>query len=391
MIVSRTRRDSVENKYEEALRMGNVNLRIGELRRRKGITQQELSEVVKVSFQTISKWENGSTMPDITYLPVLAEYFQVSVDQLMGIVPLEGEEYIAERTGTAQFWENKLEYLLRTRKSAWNSDYMQFLIEQVWKLDKPVKVLDCGCGYGFLGLLLMPLLPEGSTYTGIDLAEKLLERGKALFAEKGYEAHFIHKDVYEYHVKDKYDLVISQAVLRHLDTPEVFLQRMITFAKKDAHIVCIESNREFECDGLYIDGMDYFELCRHEGMEKHWRSELEQQGRDYAIAMRIAHMMRRQGLRDVDVRMNDKVQFVTPQAEDYEQTKQDFVEYNDWNAGLSEEKKEKVIRFLMTHGMSRKEAIGYCNRNVEIADYFKEHPDAGYTFVKGTMISYGRK
>ena len=81
---------------------------------------------------------------------------------------------------------------------------MQFLIEQVWKLDKPVKVLDCGCGYGFMGLLLLPLLPKGSTYTGIDLAEKLLERGKQLFAEKGYEAHFINRDVYDYHAKEKW-------------------------------------------------------------------------------------------------------------------------------------------------------------------------------------------
>lgn len=42
-------------------------------------------------------------MPDITYLPVLAEYFKVSVDQLMGIVPLNWEEYIAQETGTGRF------------------------------------------------------------------------------------------------------------------------------------------------------------------------------------------------------------------------------------------------------------------------------------------------
>ena len=35
------------------------------------------------------------------------------------------------------------------------------------------------------------------------------------------------------------------------------------------------------------------------------------------------------------VRMNDRVDFVTSENEDYEQTKQDFVEYNDWNAGLN--------------------------------------------------------
>lgn len=143
--------------------MEKVNLRIAELRHKKNITQQELAKTVGVSFQTISKWESGSNMPDITYLPVLAEYFNVSIDQLMGIVPLTGEEYIGQKTGTGEFWENKLEYLLRTRKSSWNHDYMNFLIKQVWKIDKPVRVLDCGCGYGFLGMLIMPLLPKGST------------------------------------------------------------------------------------------------------------------------------------------------------------------------------------------------------------------------------------
>lgn len=371
--------------------MEKVNLRIAELRHKKNITQQELAKTVGVSFQTISKWESGSNMPDITYLPVLAEYFKVSIDQLMGIVPLTGEEYIGQKTGTGEFWENKLEYLLRTRKSSWNHDYMNFLIKQVWKIDKPVRVLDCGCGYGFLGMLIMPLLPKGSTYTGIDLAEKLLEKGKVLFSEKDYEVSFINKDVYDYHVKDRYDLVICQAVLRHMDRPEAFISKMIEFAKKEAYVICIDTNREFEFDGLYIDGMDYFELCRHDGLEKHWRSELEQQGRDYAVAIRTAHMMRRLGLRDVAVRMNDKVEFVTPGRQDYEQAKQDFVEYNDWNAGLSAEKKEKTIQFLMTHGMSRKEATDYCNRNVRIADFFRENPEAGYTFAKGTLISYGRK
>ena len=213
-------------------------------------------------------------MPDITVLPTLAEYFQVSVDQLLGMAPLEGEEYIPRRTGTGAFWEEKLEYLLRSRKNSWNVDYVEFLIQKVWKIDRPVKVLDCGCGYGFLGLLLMPFLPEGSTYTGIDFAEKLLEQGKQIFAGQNIKAQFINKNVYDYHAEEKYDLVICQAVLRHLDSPESFLQKMIEFARKDSYIVCIDSNREFECDGLYIEGMDYAELCRHSGLEKHWQAEL---------------------------------------------------------------------------------------------------------------------
>lgn len=54
----------------------------------------------------------------------------------------------------------------------WNVDYMRFLVRDVWKIDNPVTVLDCGCGYGALGLLLMPLLPSGSRYIGVDFNEQ---------------------------------------------------------------------------------------------------------------------------------------------------------------------------------------------------------------------------
>ena len=371
--------------------MKNINLRIAELRHKKKITQQELADMVGVSFQTISKWENGGAMPDITHLPNLAEYFDVSVDQLIGMVPLNEEAYIASKTGTGEFWEAKSEYLLRTRNTMWNDDYMEFLVKKVWKIDRPVKVLDCGCGYGFLGLLMMQYLPEGSTYTGIDMAENLIEMGQKLFATNKLQGELINADVYDYDAKESYDIVICQAVLRHLDSPESFVKKMMEFAKTGAYIICIDSNREFECDGLYIDGMDYFRLCEHAGMEKNWRTELEQQGRDYAAAIRNAHMMRKLGLKEVDVRMNDKVDFVTPQREDYERRKQDFIEYNDWNRGLTKEQKEKSIQYLLTHGMTRKEAIDFCERNIEIATFFRENPNAGYTFAKGTMISYGKK
>jgi len=102
-------------------------------------------------------------------------------------------------------------------------------------------------------------------------------------------------------------------------------------------------------------------------------------------------MMYKLGLKDVDVRMKDKVAFVTPAQEDYEQTRRDFLEYNDWNAGLSSQEMENTIHFLMNHGMSRKEATDYCTRNIRIAEFFQLHPDVGYTFAKGTMISYGKK
>ena len=48
-----------------------INEKIAKLRKESKLTQAQLADIVGVSFQTISKWENGSAMPDITYLPAL--------------------------------------------------------------------------------------------------------------------------------------------------------------------------------------------------------------------------------------------------------------------------------------------------------------------------------
>lgn len=56
---------------------------IRKLRLRNGITQQQLADDLRVSMQTISRWENAVTYPDIIMLPILARYFRVSVDYLL--------------------------------------------------------------------------------------------------------------------------------------------------------------------------------------------------------------------------------------------------------------------------------------------------------------------
>jgi len=61
-----------------------IGTNIKRLRVNKGITQEQLGDVLGVSSQAVSKWENESTLPDILSLPKLAEYFGISIDELMG-------------------------------------------------------------------------------------------------------------------------------------------------------------------------------------------------------------------------------------------------------------------------------------------------------------------
>ena len=55
------------------------------LRREKELTQEQAAEVFCVSPQAVSRWECGQTTPDITLLPVIAEYFGVSLEVLLGV------------------------------------------------------------------------------------------------------------------------------------------------------------------------------------------------------------------------------------------------------------------------------------------------------------------
>lgn len=54
------------------------------LRKNKGVTQTQLAEVLSVSSQSVSKWENHLSAPDISVLPVIARYFGITMDELFG-------------------------------------------------------------------------------------------------------------------------------------------------------------------------------------------------------------------------------------------------------------------------------------------------------------------
>lgn len=57
---------------------------IKEHRMKKGLTQEQLAYHFGVSSQTVSRWESGTTYPDIVMLPILADYFGISIDMLVG-------------------------------------------------------------------------------------------------------------------------------------------------------------------------------------------------------------------------------------------------------------------------------------------------------------------
>lgn len=62
----------------------NLNEQIAFLRKAKNVTQEEMAQSLGVTNQSVSKWESAQCCPDIQLLPAIADYFDVSVDELIG-------------------------------------------------------------------------------------------------------------------------------------------------------------------------------------------------------------------------------------------------------------------------------------------------------------------
>jgi len=62
--------------------MNLIGTKLQTLRKNKNITQAQLATVLSVSSQSVSKWENHLSVPDISLLPVIARYFGITMDEL---------------------------------------------------------------------------------------------------------------------------------------------------------------------------------------------------------------------------------------------------------------------------------------------------------------------
>ena len=82
--------------------------RIRYLRKQNNLTQEKLADFLGVTYQSVSKWECGTTMPDISMIVPLAKIFNVSIDELFGINSIENDK----------------------RKNYFDTEYFQF-----WKKD----------------------------------------------------------------------------------------------------------------------------------------------------------------------------------------------------------------------------------------------------------------
>ena len=125
-----------------------INERITFLRKQKGMTQEEVACALGVTNQAVSKWESAQCCPDIQLLPVIAELFEVTVDELMGHkaagglgdICLKIRSYFTELPEKESF-EKAYRIAALLHEIALTDGYKKFL---PWKKDRDYSIDDVG-------------------------------------------------------------------------------------------------------------------------------------------------------------------------------------------------------------------------------------------------------
>lgn len=124
--------------------------KIKSLRKQKNISQEVFANYLGVSFQAVSKWENGKTLPDLTMIPAIASFFGVSTDELFDFNLYQIEKNVdAIVTEHTKYWDTDLkksEEILREglKKYPGNDILLTCLMGILLDLDQHDEVITIG-------------------------------------------------------------------------------------------------------------------------------------------------------------------------------------------------------------------------------------------------------
>lgn len=101
-----------------------IDKNLQKLRSERGNTQEELAAFLSVSSQAVSKWERGESIPDVTLLPRIASYYNVTVDDLLGVGEIRKQEKIEEYSQKSLKLRNK--GLIKESLELWREAQSEF-------------------------------------------------------------------------------------------------------------------------------------------------------------------------------------------------------------------------------------------------------------------------
>lgn len=212
---------------------------IRSLRQKQGLTQAELAEALHVRYQTVSKWERGTTLPDTAMLCTLADFFRVSLDTLFGRVPTCCTGAVPEED--AAFLLKTYAQMYDPEAGPWNlsvaNRYLEYrfadFFEKHFEITDGMDLCNIGIGAGEWDRYLSYKL-RGGTLTSIDRLEIVCRQlEKRLICEGNPNpVQVICADVMELDLKGRFDIVtMVGSTVQESGMGIKLLEQAMTFTK----------------------------------------------------------------------------------------------------------------------------------------------------------------
>ena len=174
--------------------------RIYRSRKSLNMTQETLAEKLGITPQSVSRWENGQSRPDVDMLPRLAAFFGTTIDALFG--------YKAENLKIAQYEKNQ-QNNYKKRKFAPNKLALKVL--DILPPTEPKNLLEIGCGEGQAAVFFAR---NGYLVSAFDLNETGLQDAAKLAKEIGVNVNFFCADLLTYEIEGDFDIIYSGNVMQ---------------------------------------------------------------------------------------------------------------------------------------------------------------------------------
>ena len=282
-------------------------------------------------------------------------------------------------------------YLEESRYRFHNDDYVEFLIHRVWKISGPTKIVDFGCGLGFLGMSLMPFMPEGSSYTGIDVSEFIVEQAKDACKDLSHDMTFMVGDGCETSFGDaSFDMAVCQAFLMYLPEPERAVKEMIRVTAPGGLVMALEGNNHANDPLLHIAEMDLAETTDLGFLQKNYEKNRASSGRDGNIGIKLPAVFHKMGLKNVGARMSDIVRCVLPPIETEDQKLLHQSVEMDIGRTIDDDAAKQMEEHFMKQGFSREEALSQVARVRKLNHTFRDSgKEMHLVWATAMTFSYG--
>ncbi|MDD2364223.1 MAG: helix-turn-helix domain-containing protein [Saccharofermentanales bacterium] len=182
--------------------LAELSKNIASYRKRLKMTQEELARKLNVSFQAVSKWETGQSMPDISLLSDIAVALESDINGLMG--------YSHTRKKVSYYEE---EYVTDSYYWGLAPSHMCYEVMKICPPIRKLRVLDIGCGEGKDAVFFAR---NGYIVDAFDIAIVGVEKTKYLADEMGVSVNAFQANLLDYRLEHQYDIIFSSGVFHYI-------------------------------------------------------------------------------------------------------------------------------------------------------------------------------